>query len=150
MTRVHYWRINIATTSNRKKLCFCFIKINMLLLNMTLSHFLCPGWEIHLPLSWPYLIESLLLVWVLFLSQMFPNSEFVSPIFSREVLSAFLPLIHYLTFCHSPKSNLPTLLYISFHVDDVGYIMALLWHGCFLLTSTHYPRSWPGDSPPIP
>lgn len=31
------------------------------------------------------------------------------------------------------------------HVDDVGYIMALLRHGLFLLTLAHYPGSWLGD-----
>ena len=36
------------------------------------------------------------------------------------------------------------------HVDDMGYIMALLWHGHFLLTSTHYLGSWPTESLLVP
>jgi len=43
------------------------------------------------------------------------------------------------------------IIYIPLsHVDDVGYIMALLQHGCFLSTSTHYLGSWLRDSLPIP
>lgn len=39
---------------------------------------------------------------------------------------------------------------LSSCVDDVGFIMALLRHSRFSLTSTHYPGSWPRDSLPVP
>ena len=32
---------------------------------------------------------------------------------------------------------------VSYHIDDVEFIMDLLWHGHFLSTSTHFPGSWP-------
>jgi len=45
----------------------------------------------------------------------------------------------------------PKSFYILlYHVEDVGYIMALLWQGHLLSTSTHYLGSWLRDSLLVP
>ena len=61
------------------------------------------------------------------LSQMLPNSGVVSPICSREVLSAVLYRLCIVWLSTTVLDHTYLLYYILlFHIDDVGFIMALL------------------------
>ena len=131
------------------------LKSNQLCWQLTLEHdtfYIVSGWDILLCIvEFPRLGHSFLpSIWSLprhhdhqsYGSENSQNSSHVANMFKSCPSAVFLTsdsLYHPQSFC-----------IILFCVNDVGNIMALLWHGRFPSTSTHYLGIWPRDSFPVP